>query len=228
MQIVNLSREDIVYGLKSPAIHGEFEGDYYRKFTEFDKDNILGLYFKDLMLDYPCETLDSRIETLKTCADAEYTWEHYKITELFSLVNRLEDFYATIKDTTKLKSPEITGIALYKNYPVGTLFPRKLLSYKNYVDLVKDNNLDRETKILILNRVKELAKILMRNSIYPVHLCASNGVVNERNYNDIRFAGLDGPMITRIETKQYVRELSEKGYDLGNKVFKSIRQLKQI
>ena len=132
MEIVNLTEKEVLYGLKSPKIYGEYWGDYYRKFTEYDKDNILGLYYKKLLnIETPCE-LKSLIDIEKSCWDNEYTWEHYTVNRLFSLVNRLENVYYQACKTSELKSPVITGIALYNNYPVGTLFPRELLNYKNY------------------------------------------------------------------------------------------------
>ncbi len=215
MEIVNLSAEDVLYGLESPKIYGLYEGDYYRKFTDYDKDSILALYYKKLLAVKDKKTLDMEISTRKWSINFEYTWEHYTMCRLFTLVNRLEEVYEDkLKATSSLKSPVITGIALYKNYPVGTLFPRKLLDYKTLGELADDLGFTAKDKKEIFMAARGAVSSLIKHHVYPTGIYINNIVVNPCDYSDIRLDGLDGPSVARVESDQYVRELKRHGGDL--------------
>lgn len=227
MKIVNLSAEDVLAGLESPKIYGVYCGDYYRKFTEYDKDNFLALYWKNLMNVKDKKTLDDEIRTRKWAYTSEYTWEHYTMCRLFSLINRLEDVYdEKLKRTSDLKSPVITGIALYKNYPVGTLFPRNLLNYITLGELKDDLSFTAEDKKTILMATKGVIRSLIKHNVYPTGIYIDNIVVNPRNYFDVRLDGLDGPGIARVESKEYVEELKLRGGDLVNNTWNRFNDIK--
>ena len=174
---------------------------------------MLGLYYKELSSQYG-ESLDERIEVNKFCWNQEYTWEHYRMNRLFSLVNRLEEIYKKIGETSELKSPVITGIALYNNYPVGTLFPKKILDYRNAFDILDDKKISSDDKLMILHSVKYLLGELMKKDIYANGLYRGNVMVNPNDYSDVRLDGLDGPGIVRIESENYVKALRHRGRDL--------------
>ena len=223
MKIINLSAEDVLDGLVSPKIYGVYWGDYYRKFIEYDKDNILALYWKNLMNVKDKKTLDDEISTRKWAYTFEYTWEHYTMCRLFSLINRLEE---KLKRKSDLKSPVITGIALYKNYPVGTLFPRNLLDYITLGELTDDLGFTAEDKKTILMATKSAISSLIKHNVYPTGIYRDNIVVNPRNYSDVRLDGLDGPGIVRVESKEYVKELKLRGGDLVNNAWNMFNNIK--
>ena len=225
MQIVNLSEKDVLRGLESPKIYGKYWGDYYRKFTEYDKDNILGLYYKKLDFE-KYESLDDLIEVRKKCENSEYTWEHYEICRLFTLINRLEEVYKVIGKHSELKSPVITGIALYNNYPVGTLFPRELLNYKNACEIFDNPNISDEDKLKIFEEAGYLVSQLIRKDIYPTCLYRGNIVINPNDYSDVRLDGLDGPMVSRVESKQYAKVLKKRGGDLKETTWENFNKLR--
>lgn len=221
MQIVNISERDIIRGLDSPSIYGKYWGDYYRKFTEYDKDNILGLYYKKIDLkNY--DSLDESIKTIKECTENEYTWEHYSMCRLFSLVNRLEEAYNIIerRHMSNIKAPSITGIALYKNYPVGTLFPRELLEYD------RANELDDDERAVIMEEAKYFVDLLMKKDVYPIGLYRGNIVVKHDDFSDVRLDGLDGPMVSRVESKDYVKTLKKRGRDLRRETLDNFENLR--
>ncbi len=225
MQIVNLSEKDVLRGLESPEIYGKYWGDYYRKFTEYNKDNILGLYYK--ILDYGnYGSLENLIAVRKKSADSEYTWEHYSMCRLFTLINRLEEVYKVIGKYSDLKSPIITGIALYNNYPVGTLFPKELLNYKNAYEIFDDGNISDEDKSKIFEEAGYIVSQLIRKDIYPTGLYRGNIVVNPNDYSDVRLDGLDGPMVSRVESKQYAKVLKKRGGDLKEITWENFNKLK--
>lgn len=225
MQIVNLSEKDVIRGLESPKIYGEHWGDYYRKFTEYDKNNILGLYYK--ILDYSnYGSLENLIAIRKKCADSEYPWEHYSMCRLFTLINRLEEAYKVIGKYSDLKSPVITGIALYNNYPVGTLFPRELLNYKNISEIFANPNISDDDKSKIFEEAGYIVSQLIRKDIYPTCLYRGNIVVNPNDYSDVRLDGLDGPMVSRVESKEYARVLKKRGGDLKEITWENFNKLR--
>lgn len=224
MQIVNLTAQDVLDGIQAPKINGKYWGDYYRKFADFDKDNVLGLYYKQL--DYKkndIQSLDRRILDNKECCDFEYTWEYYSMGHLFSLVNRLEETYEEISDTTALKSPIITGIALYKNFPVGTLFPRELLDYKSLYELTEasEEGISDSEKVLILIKAKSLLEHLIDHNVYFPRVTSSNIIVNPNDHSDVRFDGVDNPGFARVESEYYVKKLVQKGLDLRKNTIES-------
>lgn len=45
MKIVNLTGSDLLYKVQS---NNKYSNDYYRNFYEYDKDNILALYYKEI------------------------------------------------------------------------------------------------------------------------------------------------------------------------------------
>ena len=219
MKIINLSEEEVLNGIKSK------EGDYYRVFSEYDENDMLGLYYKELSSQYT-NSLDEIIEVNKFCWNQEYTWEHYRMNRLFSLVNRLEEVYKKIGETSELKSPVITGIALYNNYPVGTLFPKKLLDYRNALDILDNKKISYDDELMILNSVKYLLDRLMERDVYATGLYGGNVVVNPNDYSDVRLDGLDGPAVVRIETKEYVKTLKKKGWDLRADTFRTLDRIR--
>ena len=228
MQIVNLTEKDIFNGLKSPEIYGKYWGDYYRKFTDYDMNNILGLYHKSLLYSNP-EELDYIIKTEKSCWNQEYTWEHYSMCRLFTLISRLEEAYEDYIKTDssyELKSPVITGIALYKNYPVGTLFPRELLNYKNYGEMLNNQNLSENEKQTILLGIEHAIQALINKDIYPIGIIRDNILVNPNNFDDVRIDGLDGPLVSRVESKGYARTLKKRGRDLANDAWENYNKLR--
>lgn len=229
MEIVNLSAEDVIYGLKSPGIYGVHEGDYYRKFTEYNKDNILALYYKNLLTVKDKKSLDNEIDSRKWACNFEWTWEHYTMCRLFRLINRLEEVYEKkLKETSDLKSPAITGIALYKNYPVGTLFPRKLLDYVALGNLMDDLGFTAEEKKQILINAKSIISSLIKHNVYATGLYINNIVVNPLNYSDVRLDGLDGPQVARVESDQYVRELKARGGDLKRNTWDKFNSITRV
>lgn len=229
MKFVNLTSEDVLYGLKSPKIYGVHEGDYYRKYTEYDKDNILALYYKKLLSASDKGNLNREIETKKWAYNFEWTWEHYTMCRLFCLVNRLEEVYEEkLKRKSELKSPVITGIALYKNYPVGTLFPKKLLSYVTLGDMKDDLGFTAEDKKKILTSARSIINSLIKHNVYPTGMYINNILVNPNDYSDVRLDGLDGPSVARVESDEYVRELKSRGGDLVKDTWDKFDSIKRI
>lgn len=45
MKTVNLTGSDLLYKVQS---NNKYSNDYYRYFYEYDKDNILALYYKEI------------------------------------------------------------------------------------------------------------------------------------------------------------------------------------
>ena len=229
MKIVNLTASDVLYGLNSPKIYGVHEGDYYRKFTEYDKDNILGLYYKNLLNVKDKKSLDYEIDTRKCACNFEWTWEHYTMCRLFRLINRLEEVYdRKLKRTSDLKSPVITGIALYNNYPVGTLFPKELLSYVTLGDMKDDLGFTAEDKKKILTSARSIINSLIKHNVYPTGMYINNILVNPNDYSDVRLDGLDGPSVARVESDQYVRELKSRGGDLVKDTWDKFDSIKRV
>ena len=95
MKFINLTGDDIAYILNQSGLGN----DYYRHFARYSNDNILALYYRDFMdliYDYGYvkeDTIDEKIKILKWAYDNEYTWEHYTMNRLFSIVNRVENVY---------------------------------------------------------------------------------------------------------------------------------------
>lgn len=227
MKVINLTGNEVLDGLHASPVDGKW-GDYYRKFAKYDKDNILALYYKDLDLDTNrvVDLLD-KISILKKCKDMEYTWEHYTMCQLFSLINRLERIYTLIDKSTDLQSPIITGIALYENYPVGTLLPKQTLNYMAYSDILTSNlDLTMEEKTKILGKTKYLLGCLMNSDVYPNGIYRGNIMVNPNDYNDVRLDGLDGPCVTRVESKDYVRTLKKRGWDLVEDTWSNFEKIR--
>ena len=222
MKFINLTGDDIAYILNQSGLGN----DYYRHFARYSNDNILALYYRDFMdliYDYGYvkeDTIDEKIKILKWAYDNEYTWEHYTMNRLFSIVNRVENVYNENIHDSAIKSPIITGIALYKNYPVGTLIPKKILDYNNYFTWVKNTNASLEEKEIVLKKARYLLKCLMNNDVYPLDLYSGNIKINPDNCNDVRLDGLDN--ISRVETKSYVKSLKKQrpyGRDLRREVW---------
>lgn len=218
MQIINLTGEEVLKGLNSEETVNGRRGDYYRKFCNYDDKNILGLYYKELDINLnSIFSLEERINILKDTWNFEYTWEHYKIGHLFALVNRLD----------KLEHPPITGIALYSNYPVGTLFPKELLSYKKYFDLISGvPKISKEEKEEVLRQIKMLLQDLILLDVYPTGLYAGNILVNPNDISDVRLDGLDGPHVARVESKEYVRKLKKRGGNLVDETWSRFEQFR--
>ena len=217
MKIVNLSAKKVLNGLSSNVY------DYYRVVSEYDKNNMLGLYYKDL-LSQQGESLDERIATNKFCWDQEYTWEHYRMNRLFSLINRLEEVYKEIRKTSELKSPVITGIALYNNYPVGALYPKKLEEYVDFSDLL-DAGISYEEKYTILRSARRLLNVLMEHDVYACGLYRGNIKVNPTDYADVRLDGLDGPGVVRVESKEYVSTLMRRRLNLKQDTLERVNKI---
>ena len=145
---------------------------------------------------------------------------------LFSLVNRLEDVYNITGITSDIKSPVITGIALYKNYPIGTLFPRELLNYKTYLEILDNvSEISNDDRLKVLNRVKYLLEQLMKYDVYPTHIYGGNIMVNPNNYSDVRLDGLDKPMVCRVESEDYVRTLKKRGRNLVDEALSNFNRI---
>lgn len=218
MEIINLTGKDVLEGLNSEEkVNGQW-GDYYRKFCNYDDKNTLGLYYKELDIDRnSIYTLEEKISLLKENWNFEYTWEHYKMGNLFALVNRL----------SLLDHPPITGILLYNNYPVGTLFPKELLNYKKHFQLLESNSkISKEEKEEVLRKVKMLLQDLILLDVYPTGLYSGNILVNPNDYSDVRLDGLDGPCVARVESKEYVRKLKKRGGNLTDQVWSRFDQLR--
>ncbi len=240
MEFINLTGKDVVNILRQ----SELGNDYYRHFARYSNDNIFALYYRDFMdLNYDDmiygykhvneDIIDEKIRILKWSYDNEYTWEHYTMNRLFSIVNRLEDVYSENIHDSEIKSPIITGIALYKNYPIGTLIPKKILDYNDYLTWIENTKASFEDKETVLRKARYLLKCLMEKDVYPLDLYGGNIKINPDNCNDVRLDGLDN--ISRVETKSYVKSLKEQrpyGRDLRKSVWynfnRSVDESKEI
>ncbi len=225
MEIIDIDASFIEYHLKSEA--GSIIWDYYRQFCVNGKD-VIGLYYK-LFTDLKeknRENIEEYIETSKRIYNGidRWPWEHHLVYGLFTKINRIAEAQKCIP--CKLDVPVISGIVMCKNYPVGVIIPKKLLTYKSLIELKEEGvSLSQDEKELIFNMVELWVKSLMNHDVYP-GLYLGNILVNPDDYSDVVLDGLDGPSICRVENKIYVDDLAKRGLDLREQMIADFNRLK--
>lgn len=154
----------------------------------------------------------------KETEDHEYPWEFYEFGRLCALIDRLKG----------TKSECITGIVLCNNYPVGVLFPRKLLGYQNGCELLGENSpLTDDEKNRIFSKAYECVEEAIKHDVYPENLWLGNILINPKDYNDVRLFGLDeSGTVARVETKQYVEDMKKKNNNIKKHVRIRFNQLR--
>ena len=227
MDFININAKDVEMCLKQKNI-AEY-ADYYRKYIYFGEEDVLGLYYKEFInLDKMNEkSIEKHISSRKNILSNidEWTWEHHTIESLFKKINRIVDAQKEVP--CKLDDPVITGIALCDNYPVGVLFPMKILSYKTIGDLENEGiSLSMEDKEMIMDQVELWVKSLVKHNVYP-SLYFGNILINPDDYSDVILDGLDGPSICRVENEKYTRILAERGRDLKEEAYREFNKLKE-
>ena len=228
MEIVNFTEKDVDDALNLTSAYGW--GDHYRKYTEYDRKNIAGIYWKyfdDRFIHAAnIKPISEVIKSMKECSNFEFTWEHYHLERLFALINRLENVYKAAEKKVDLKSPVLNGIVLCDNFPVGVLIPKELIKYNSYSYLeVKNPEIIKQYKEEIKDKTKYLISLLLKNDIYPTNIYGGNVVINPDNPTDVRLDFLDESYVSRVESKDYVRELKMHRGDLVGNTWSSYNRI---
>ena len=192
-------------------------GDYYRKYIKYNNEEIFGLYYKDYLdVKNDLTSITKHINQIKEIRDIidDRPWEYQLFGRIMALVNRVNEVQKELCDqgVCKFNKPIISGIVLCNNFPVGTLFPKKILNYQPLSEL-EDLSLSKEDKEMIFNQIELWVNSLINHGVYP-SLYKGNILVNPDDYSDIIIEGLDGPSVCRVETEKYVKILANKGLDL--------------
>ena len=235
MKIVNLSACEVL-----KAINDNTPQKYnYRKDLYFGEDDTLGFYYK-LFTDGGLDDgqyidmfgnirekyinrLNEYINVEKSIREGEYVWEYYTLVSRMALINRLEE----LKGLSKLKEPAITGLALYKGFPVGVLIPRLLTYYRSLCQINMDE-LSLQEKKIIFERAQLWVDELVKRNVYPVNIYSGNIVVNPEDYSDVVLDGLDEPAVVKIESKYYAKRLKSYGRDLKKESFDNLNKIKKL
>ena len=217
MEFIELSKEKIIKLLANKKNY--YDNGAYGILINYDDTTLIKLYYKDIFGTYTTlnsETLDKEINILLE-VDKEMNEFNLNYT---SKLQHLKEIYKTL---IKTKSNSlIKGIAMYKGYPIGILLEK----YKNYIKLSQVyKNLNKQDKIQVLEKVKELMFDLFNNNIFPTDIKENNILINPDNL-DIKLIDLDGHE-TRIETENYIKKYPHiKNYCINKFEQMSIRILK--
>ena len=220
MELYNIGSKEI-----ADILDKEGTSDDYRKMVYFDENNALAFYYKDFLdlQDHSVESIDKEVKLNKKLWNQfEYTWEHYKLMPKITLINRLEE----IKGISKLKKPAISGLVLYKGYPVGTLIPMELLKYQPLYEL-KAEDLSLSDRKTIFDKASKWVEELTKRDVYPTDLYGGNIVVNPEKGFDVVLDALDQPFTVRIESKKYVKKMIGSGRDFKKESFDSLERIKK-
>ena len=225
MEIINIDASNLADLLNERT----FERlDYYRKIISINDDYVLGLYYKEF-LDFDEineESVEESIELKKNISDDldEYPWENHKVARLFSKIDRINEAEKNIP--RKFDKSVISGIVLCNNYPVGVIFPKKLLDYKSLLKIWNESiPLSDEEKNIIFDNVNVWVNKLIEQGVYP-SLYLGNILVNPDDYSDIVLDGLDGPSVCRVENQKYVDYLFKNGFDLKERCLREYDKLR--
>lgn len=167
----------------------------YGLVTQYDKDTLFKLYYKDIFLTYSSKNIENLDKEIENNIEIEQTMKD--ISKAFK--TRVESITENIEQLKNTKSNDlIKGVATYKGYLIGVF----LKYYREYVKL-KDifNQLNDKDKMLVMNKVSELIDDLYKNGVCPRDVKEDNIMVRINDL-DIKLIDLDDRE-TRFDTYEY-------------------------
>lgn len=229
---IKLTIEELEKYLTCGKEEGLLEIDHYRRIIDFDEDHFIGIYYKDFIeLDNLDEIgINETINTNKEYWDA-FNLKNYGMTtkqrkeDLIARILKVQEEYVlkTGEDATQV----ISGLLVYNDYPVGVIIPKKILEYESLYNIEdQKNEFKKEDVIDMFEGIRWWIDRLIANGVYPGSLYVGNVFVSRNNIGNVVLDKLDEVGTCRVETKEYVKELAEKGNDLEYNAYHNLKDFR--
>lgn len=227
---INLTTKELLNILNCNTENGLVLVDHYRRIIELDGDYYLGIYYKDF-INVPREEKSIKESILfnKAILDAYNIRAYGKNTkqrkeDLISRIEKVQEEY--ILEHKEEVIQVISGLVLCEDFPVGVIIPKKILQYKNIVDIEnKGKSLSKEERDGMFDCIRWWIDHLIKHGIYINYLYTGNILVKPSDYSKVVLDQLDD-FSCRVETDEYVELLAKRGNDLRENAYKAIKRFR--
>ncbi len=228
---INITAKELLGALSCNEENGLVLVDHYRRIIELDSEYYIGIYYKDFInVPRDEESIKESILFNKDIIDAYNMRTYGKTTkqrkeDLISRIESVQEEY--ILENQEETIQVISGLITCEDYPVGVIIPKKILQYKNLLDLEnKGKSIPEEERNHMFNTIKWWIEHLMNHGVYVDYLYTGNIMVKPDDYSKVVLDQLDD-LSCRVETDEYVEMLAKRGNDLRKNAYKAIEDFRR-